>query len=137
MVGGATRDCRTPAGLEHEVAGYDVRVAIKRSTGQRGLDRARGHVEPADAEGSDPKAMAGAGVRAPELGPGVSRAPSGPVSGPRLPLPRALARADQRPFVGRVEPLRQLRERWSESVRGHGGLVALGGEPGIGKTRLA
>ena len=119
------------------MAGYDVRVAIKRSTGQRGLDRARGHVEPADAEGSDPKAMAGAGVRAPELGPGVSRAPSGPVSGPRLPLPRALARADQRPFVGRVEPLRQLRERWSESVRGHGGLVALGGEPGIGKTRLA
>ena len=54
-----------------------------------------------------------------------------------MPLPRELARAEQRPFVGRAAPLRRLRERWSESSRGHGGLVALAGEPGIGKTRLA
>ena len=129
-VGRATRRCRTHSGLSHDCAGYYVRVAIKRSTRQPELDEARGHVEPSDA-------IAGVGVEGLQLGPGVSRSPSGAVSGPPLPLPRALALADQRPFVGRVEPLRQLRERWSESLRGHGGLVAVGGEPGIGKTRLA
>ncbi len=41
------------------------------------------------------------------------------------------------PFVGREAELEQLRGWWSRSARGKGGLVMLGGEAGIGKTRLA
>ena len=40
------------------------------------------------------------------------------------------------PFVGRGAELRALRERWDAAVAGHGGLVLVGGEAGIGKTRL-
>jgi hypothetical protein len=40
------------------------------------------------------------------------------------------------PFVGRGAELVALRERWDAAVAGHGGLVLVGGEAGIGKTRL-
>ncbi|HEV2741046.1 MAG TPA: AAA family ATPase [Candidatus Elarobacter sp.] len=40
------------------------------------------------------------------------------------------------PFVGRDAELAALRERWDAAVAGHGGLVLVGGEAGIGKTRL-
>jgi DNA-binding SARP family transcriptional activator len=40
------------------------------------------------------------------------------------------------PFVGRGAELRALRERWDAAVAGRGGLVLVGGEAGIGKTRL-
>lgn len=40
------------------------------------------------------------------------------------------------PFVGRGTELAALRERWDAAVAGHGGLVLVGGEAGIGKTRL-
>ena len=40
------------------------------------------------------------------------------------------------PFVGRAAELAALRERWDAAVAGHGGLVLVGGEAGIGKTRL-
>src|SRR6478735_11208146 len=53
------------------------------------------------------------------------------------PLPAALARADEAPFVGRDEALRRLRDRWQDHARAAGGLVIVTGEPGIGKTRLA
>src|SRR3954470_6469009 len=53
------------------------------------------------------------------------------------PLPAALARADEAPFVGRAETLLRLQDRWQEHARAAGGLVILTGEPGIGKTRLA
>ena len=101
-------------------------MEIERDTRQHTLDEARGRVAPRDQEDPDAEAMAAAGPAALKVGYGAP-----------APLPRALAHAEQRPFVGRVEPLRQLRERWLESSRGHGGLIALGGEPGIGKTRLA
>jgi predicted ATPase len=41
------------------------------------------------------------------------------------------------PFVGRVQELEALRRALGRALRGHGGLVMLTGEPGIGKTRTA
>ncbi|MBK0398520.1 AAA family ATPase [Limibaculum sp. M0105] len=40
-------------------------------------------------------------------------------------------------FVNREEELGQLRRRWARAVEGHGNVVLLSGEPGIGKSRLA
>ncbi len=40
-------------------------------------------------------------------------------------------------LVGRQMEMSQLRELWQHSCEGHGHLVLLSGEPGIGKTRLA
>lgn len=40
-------------------------------------------------------------------------------------------------LVGRGRELAVLRARWAEAAAERGGVVALGGEPGIGKTRLA
>ena len=40
------------------------------------------------------------------------------------------------PFVGRDTELAALRERWTAAAAGFGGLVLVGGEAGIGKTRL-
>ena len=105
---------------------------MKRGTEQRRLDEALEGIRSGSTEAAAPEAT----------GPGgherraQHRVPPA-VSEPRLPLPRELARMEQRPFVGRATELQRLRERWSESSRGQGGLAALGGEPGIGKTRLA
>lgn len=41
------------------------------------------------------------------------------------------------PLVGREDELMVLLECWQEAVRGHGCLMMLSGEAGIGKTRLA
>ena len=40
------------------------------------------------------------------------------------------------PLVGREHELGLLRERWQEATQGKGQVVLLGGEPGIGKSRL-
>src|SRR5215217_6228780 len=61
-----------------------------------------------------------------------SRRPQRPVA-----LPPVLARLEPRPFVGRAAPLEQLHAIWEEVSRDQGRVVALVGEPGIGKTRLA
>jgi class 3 adenylate cyclase len=45
--------------------------------------------------------------------------------------PRALA-----PFVGREEDIRMLLSRWGRAREGHGQLVLVMGEPGIGKSRV-
>lgn len=44
---------------------------------------------------------------------------------------------DRTPFVGRDQERAELRSYLDRLADGHGGLVALGGEPGVGKTRLA
>lgn len=41
------------------------------------------------------------------------------------------------PFVGRETELEQLRSWWSRAARGRGQALLIGGEAGIGKTRLA
>ncbi|HLI94910.1 MAG TPA: AAA family ATPase [Candidatus Baltobacteraceae bacterium] len=41
------------------------------------------------------------------------------------------------PFVGRAGELQQLDDAWKSAAQGHGKVVMIGGEAGIGKTRLA
>jgi DNA-binding SARP family transcriptional activator/tetratricopeptide (TPR) repeat protein len=55
------------------------------------------------------------------------------VSGPT----EAAHRAPLLPFVGRARELERLRDAWTRAASGHGSLVLIGGEAGIGKTRLA
>ncbi len=40
------------------------------------------------------------------------------------------------PLKGREEEMSQLRRRWERATEGHGQVALLGGEPGIGKSRL-
>ena len=40
-------------------------------------------------------------------------------------------------LIGRAEELRSLRTAWTRAARGRGATILLGGEPGIGKSRLA
>ena len=56
--------------------------------------------------------------------------------GADVPLPGLLLRTS-RIFVGRATELSHLRVRWKEAAGGRRSLVLLGGEPGVGKTRLA
>ena len=41
------------------------------------------------------------------------------------------------PFVGRATEMENLRAAWQRAAHSHGGIVLIGGEAGIGKTRLA
>ena len=45
--------------------------------------------------------------------------------------------AERTPFVGREAERADLRRLLDQSIRGQGALVMIGGEPGVGKTRLA
>jgi tetratricopeptide (TPR) repeat protein len=58
-------------------------------------------------------------------------------AGATEPGPGASRVADPRPFSGRIVELETLVEAWREAKRGRGGVVAVGGEAGIGKTRIA
>ncbi|MCX7690239.1 AAA family ATPase [Thermoflexus sp.] len=41
------------------------------------------------------------------------------------------------PLVGRQREMRALQERWRQATQGKGGVILIGGEAGIGKSRLA
>ncbi|MGH9036363.1 MAG: ATP-binding protein, partial [Acidimicrobiia bacterium] len=58
-------------------------------------------------------------------------------TGPSFPLPPLLDRAGQWSFVGRDNQFGDLRVLWKEAAGGKRGVALLGGEPGVGKTRLA
>src|SRR5439155_17444203 len=49
---------------------------------------------------------------------------------------RPLVLAERTPFVGREAERAELRGLLEQATGGHGALVMLGGEPGVGKTRL-
>ncbi|MDP2949319.1 MAG: AAA family ATPase, partial [Chloroflexota bacterium] len=49
----------------------------------------------------------------------------------------APALVERTPFVGREAERAQLRRLLDQAAGGHGSLVMIGGEPGVGKTRLA
>jgi RecA/RadA recombinase len=74
------------------------------------------------------ESLAGRGL---EAAPDDSRRTRGPV-----PIPPLLARLEPRPFVGRAAQLAQLHASWEEISLGQARVIALVGEPGIGKTRL-
>jgi DNA-binding SARP family transcriptional activator/tetratricopeptide (TPR) repeat protein len=74
-------------------------------------------------------------VRAePGAGAGDPNIPAGPVA---LALPRSLRSLAGVPFVGREAELTRLRERWTQVCGGSRAALVIGGEAGIGKTRLA
>ncbi len=56
------------------------------------------------------------------------------------PLPGAAAHAQRGQhtlaFVGRESEMEQLRHRWNRAVHGQGGMLLIGGEAGVGKSRL-
>ncbi|HEY2474468.1 MAG TPA: AAA family ATPase [Candidatus Cybelea sp.] len=52
------------------------------------------------------------------------------------PLPREAERRRPLPFAGREREIERLNEAWSRAKMQRGGIVFIGGEPGIGKSRL-
>ncbi|HJR24386.1 MAG TPA: AAA family ATPase [Acidimicrobiales bacterium] len=60
-----------------------------------------------------------------------------PVPSPASPLPPMLADAKTLTFAGRAEELAAMHSAWDLVVAGATRVVLVGGEPGIGKTRLA
>jgi len=58
-------------------------------------------------------------------------------TGPSIPLPPLLGRAYPWSFVGRDDEFGGLRRLWKEAAVGQRAVALLGGEPGVGKTRLA
>ena len=52
-------------------------------------------------------------------------------------LPYALRSRPDELFVGRIEELEVLGQAWKDTVAGNRRTVLIGGEPGVGKTRLA
>src|SRR5438067_4046840 len=60
-----------------------------------------------------------------------------PYGAAQLELPPALTVAPTSPFVGRAAERARLTVAWKHAADGERQLVLLGGEPGIGKTRLA
>lgn len=53
------------------------------------------------------------------------------------PTAAAHVRRDRTPYIGRVSELAELYQRLDAAVAGAGSLVMIGGEPGVGKTRLS
>jgi DNA-binding SARP family transcriptional activator/tetratricopeptide (TPR) repeat protein len=64
-------------------------------------------------------------------GPGVAPPPGGPVT-----VLGSFGRSGTRPLYGRAAELRTLMAAWAAARAGHGRVVLITGEAGIGKTRL-
>jgi class 3 adenylate cyclase/DNA-binding winged helix-turn-helix (wHTH) protein len=70
-------------------------------------------------------------------GPAAAGGPDAAAAPLALPLPRSLHTAPGSRFVGRSAELARLRDCWTGLPGGAGSAVVIGGEAGIGKTRLA
>ncbi len=66
-----------------------------------------------------------------------SAAPSAATPWRQPPLPPRIAQQCRAKLFGRDAELQTLTECWAKADGGEGGLVLLGGEPGMGKSRLA
>ena len=78
------------------------------------------------------------GVEDPEADRPRSDAPrGGETESNGIPLPSWLMPRRRSPFVGRAQELSKLRGLWDGAQDGTPELVLVGGEPGVGKTRLA
>jgi len=77
------------------------------------------------------------GLPAPVATVRVEWEPRAGVTAGGAPFPAALDPGARLPFIGREPELDLLLAAWRRAVDGEGGLVLLGGEPGIGKTRLS
>jgi DNA-binding SARP family transcriptional activator len=78
----------------------------------------------------------------PDLSPVLDAATVSPLVGCEeepvvLAVPRSLQSPPSSPFVGREAELRRLRDRWTEVCGSSCSALLIGGEAGIGKTRLA
>ena len=71
----------------------------------------------------------------PSMSP-ADEVPPGLEATAELPLPTWLRPRQDVPFVGRARELAQLSQLWEETCQGSRHIVLIGGEPGLGKTRL-
>ena len=67
----------------------------------------------------------------------VARGSALPSSLDRAPGTEAVRRAGGLPFAGRRRDIERLRHAWDRAARAAGTIVAVEGEPGVGKSRLA
>ncbi|MBP7688712.1 MAG: AAA family ATPase [Thermoflexales bacterium] len=67
----------------------------------------------------------------------ISPSPAFDLTPDRASTAATLPALEIRPFVGREIERQQLDARWSRAAHGFGGLLLIGGEAGIGKSRLA
>ncbi len=80
-------------------------------------------------EDDDPPAEPAAGTQVTSREAGAAVA--------ELPLPTWLIPTRRSPFVGRTGEIGRLEDLWDEAAAGRRQIVLVGGDPGMGKTRLA
>jgi tetratricopeptide (TPR) repeat protein len=84
-------------------------------------------------------AQGAAAPKAPPAAPGgatITDEPAAEAVDWQVPLPSSIGDVARQPFVGRQEATDALRGHWDLAREGRRQLVLVGGEPGIGKTRL-